>query len=485
MALALAVFLCLGSGFVLVRLGWPRQPLRTADFFLQLSLSVGFGLGIFSLIFFLALVFHFTHLLLIDCIVFALLLLICFLLRRGRAVGPAVVPKHEVQLPAWVHRFVTSAFVIALAGALYAAILRIRAYPYGDGWDSFAIWNLHARFMFRGGEHWRDGFTAVLPWSRPDYPLLLPAAIAHFWMILSIDTPFIPALFALLFTFATAGVLFSALYTLRGRMAAMLGATALLATPGFIREGIAQYADIPLSLFVLATIVFLCLYDSEAGGSNPANSGCLILAGFSCAFGAWTKNEGLLFLAVILTTRFLILIPLKATHETWIATVCETAVILLAAAPILVAVAYFKHSIAPPDDVFTDSSTTLRRLLDPARYWIVLQWYVKEFLRFGEWLIPTTLTMTALYFVAGKRNRFPRMPAPYASSQAIVLTLAGCSVVYLITSYEIHWHLRFSLNRLFLQYWPSAIFLFFLSLRYDRHTETTPSTTPQIVSKWR
>jgi len=48
---------------------------------------------------------------------------------------------------------------------------------------------------------------------------------------------------------------------------------------------------------------------------------------------------------------------------------------------------------------------------------------------------------------------------------AIVLTLAGDFAVYVITPYDIYWHLRFSLNRLFLQLWPSAIFLFFMMVR--------------------
>jgi hypothetical protein len=44
------------------------------------------------------------------------------------------------------------------------------------------------------------------------------------------------------------------------------------------------------------------------------------------------------------------------------------------------------------------------------------------------------------------------------------LTLAGYFFIYLITPRDIYWHLRFSLNRLFLQLWPSAIFLFFVAL---------------------
>jgi hypothetical protein len=51
-----------------------------------------------------------------------------------------------------------------------------------------------------------------------------------------------------------------------------------------------------------------------------------------------------------------------------------------------------------------------------------------------------------------------------ASAAALLLTLAGYFFIYLITPRDIYWHLRFSLNRLFIQLWPSAIFLFFVAL---------------------
>jgi len=50
----------------------------------------------------------------------------------------------------------------------------------------------------------------------------------------------------------------------------------------------------------------------------------------------------------------------------------------------------------------------------------------------------------------------------------LALTLAGYFAIYLITPYDLYWHLRFSLNRLFLQLWPSAIFIFFLK-SFDCH----------------
>ena len=46
-----------------------------------------------------------------------------------------------------------------------------------------------------------------------------------------------------------------------------------------------------------------------------------------------------------------------------------------------------------------------------------------------------------------------------------VLMLAGFFVVYLLSPYDLGWHLRTSLNRLLCQLWPSNLFIFFLIAR--------------------
>jgi len=68
------------------------------------------------------------------------------------------------------------------------------------------------------------------------------------------------------------------------------------------------------------------------------------------------------------------------------------------------------------------------------------------------------------YCVAGKEDRRAEQPGLPTSVLALALTLAGYFVVYVITPYDIYWHLRFSLGRLFLQLWPATLFLFFLAV---------------------
>jgi hypothetical protein len=500
MALALPALLCFVSGLAVVSVGWARRGKLASDLTLRAALSVGFGLGIFSVIFFLSRAFALPSVLAVDLMATSVLLIGVFLLRnRGANAGTFPSPTEILDLPRRLKGTLNAAFGVSLCAALYSAFMRTVAYPHGNGWDAFSIWNLHARFLFLGGAYWRDGFSALIPWSHPDYPLLLPSAIAHFWSYVGHDDARVPAAIGFGFTFSTVALLFSALSILRGRIAAILGGLALLTTPFFVELGTSQYADIPLSFFILATIALLCLHDAGAGTPFASGyRGVLALAGLAGGFAAWTKNEGLLFLCAILVARFAMLFrwtggrdPAREVLQKRVRDrVLALAIFLAAVAPALLLIAWFKHSIAPPGDLFSDRATSLHKLLDSVRYWAILRWYGKSFLRFGDWLlIPGTLLLPALYFATGAgRSRIAR-PGVRSSVFALVLTLAGYFAIYVITPYDIYWHLRFSLTRLFMQLWPSAIFLFFLAFASDREGSAPTSATgktpfrPENVSK--
>jgi hypothetical protein len=486
MLAALLALLCSASGVLLVVLLLPRESAWSVNLLLKSCLSLGCGLGLFSVIFMLSRAAGDNNLLAIDLAVFVLLLAV-YLFSRGRGAVVTTIPlSHEKTAPDWLLLVLRAAFVIALLASLYSAVLRTIAHPHGDGWDAFAIWNLHARFLFRGDVHWRDGFTQLIPWSHPDYPLLLPAAIDHFWAGLGYESQIVPALIGLVFTFGTVGLLFSSLALLRGQISAILGGLTLLATPFFIEQGTAQYADVPLSFFILAAIVLLRLYEQNSGRTRPRE--LLVFAGISCGFAAWTKNEGLLFLLAILAARLLVFFMTAsktATSEAppqpkWNARQASASLAFFLAGllPLLLLIAWFKHSVGASSELF--SSIAFHKLLDASRYHAILKWCGKDFLRFGDWfLIPGTVLLAGLYFAAPGKRMQTADPGSRASCIALVLTLAGYFLIYLITPYDLYWHLRFSLNRLFLQLWPAVIFLFFL-----RIPVLNPSPAdPESVSK--
>ena len=472
MVSGLAALLCFGMGWAIVSTGWTGGA-SPAERMLKLFLSAGYGLGAFSTLFLVLRALGMVSVPAIDVLAFAVLL-IGWRLSRRLVPGATVVPAPGHDHPGWLRGSLTAGFGAALAAALYCAVRRTIAYPNGEGWDAFAIWNLHARLLFRGGAGWREGFSALIPWSHPDYPLLLPAAIAHFWSDLGHETYVVPAIIGLVFTISTAGVLFSALMLLRGRNVAMLGGLALLATPSFIEQGTSQYADIPLSFFILATVVMLCQHDASLALSAPW-AGWIALAGLAAGFAAWTKNEGLLFLCSLLFARFLMSAGGKGTGQAGetLAQPTSFTLLLLSALPILLIILWFKRFIAPPGDLFVYAATTFHKFSDLARYRAIAKWFGKQFFRFGHWLwVPGSLLVAGIFVawrIWGPQHRGDVVATgPRTGFRvcvvALTITLCGYFVIYVITPYDVYWHLRFSLNRLFLQLWPSAIFLCFVEI---------------------
>jgi hypothetical protein len=88
--------------------------------------------------------------------------------------------------------------------------------------------------------------------------------------------------------------------------------------------------------------------------------------------------------------------------------------------------------------------------------------------------------MLVLYFLLKRNVTREEKATVRASAAALVLTLAGYFFIYLITPRDIYWHLRFSLNRLFVQLWPSAIFVFFSALGCEPLTTRRGDTEPQV-----
>lgn len=457
--LLLALGLCFASGYFLVNSAWPREQPNSAGALVRVAISVGFALAIFSIEFLFERLLGITHLLGVDAGCMASMFILYLVGRRRRSkVSLELQQIADFAIPSWIRRVLAAALAVAVLVALYSAVLRILAHPHGEGWDAFSIWNLRARFLFLGGAQWRGGFSDLIPWSHPDYPLLVPGAIAHLWTYLGHDDPLVPAIVGVVFAFSTLALLFSSLARLRGRNAALLAGLALTSTPFFIEQGTSQYADVPLSFFILASIVLLCI--------GRDHRGLLIFAGMAAGFAAWTKNEGLLFLLALAVglawaaiLRNIRDTGRNSTDRRW----RDFLLFLAGAAPVLLVIALFKHYVATAGDLFSSPRVMIYKMLAPGRYWIVFRWFLKELLRFGAWwIVPCTVAMVVFYLLVRRKQSRSRDPLCGSCVLALVLTLIGYFTIYLITPRDLYWHLRFSLNRLFLQLWPVIIFLFFL-----------------------
>jgi hypothetical protein len=460
-----SLLISLTGGILLTLLFCPSLKSGAAGLTFRLFAGGGLGLGVTSCLYFLCLLTGLVRYLpAIDLGVCLLLGILCFVLFRRNAAG------QERRLPEQGRRsrlpiLLAGIFSVELIASVTSFVFAFLKEPHGR-WDAWLIWNMHARFLFRGGDHWRDAFASGLAWSHWDYPLLLPLSIARGWQYMGGEGLFLPAVMAFLFTFLTLGLLWSALRLLRGRSQAYLAAMVLMGTPFFILMGASQFADIPLAFFMLTTIVLLLLQTR-----SPENR-VLILAGAAAGLAAWTKNEGLLFLIAAIACLF------GATVRTggWGQAARRTAGFLLGALPVLLIVIWFKTQLSPENDLISgfgpDAITA--KLTDFGRYAEIAKAFFITGISFTQGLIDVRagmqlnpgavniLLLIGYLLLAGARidgrDRTGLIPA----AAVLGLMLIGYFFVYVLTPLDLGYHLATSLNRLFLQLWPSVIFLCFM-----------------------
>ena len=455
-----SVLLALLMGLAIVTLLWPRRRLQ-ANLLMKISLACGLGIGATSCLSFLYLVVSGGRL---DGLPVAEILVLVGLLTWAVLRHPrersALADGNEAA--SWTVVGPLAALAVFLLGAASFGLCSA-CWPHGD-WDAWSMWNLHARFLYRGGEHWTSLFSKYLDWSPPDYPLMLPASVMRSWVFAGGETVGGPILIAFVFMAGVVLTLFSGLAALRGTRRASLAAIILVGTPFFTGHAAAQYADVPLSFFYLATLVLLCLADREEG-----RRGLLALAGLACGMAAWTKNEGLLFMICVLLTR-----TWSLTRTSGLRSGCRRMLPFIAGLlPVELVVLFFKLRYALPNDIVGSAgrASALERVLTPSRYVAIVEWFFKHVFTFGKWdellfipISPVPLLLGALALF-GIQSDARGLQGPATAARALGLTLAGYLVIFLITPHKLEWQMGTAGGRLLLQLWPSALFVLFMAIR--------------------
>ncbi len=459
--LILSFALALLTGMATVTLLWPHRRLQ-ADLLVKASLATGLGLGATSCLSFLYLLAapgHLGNLPVAEIVVLAVLVT-CAVLRHSPEKSALAGLK---ETGPWTLAAPMAALAVFLVGAATFA-LASACWPHGD-WDAWSAWNLHARFLYRGGEQWTGLFAEPLKWSHPDYPLLLPASVMRSWVFAGGETVAGPILVAFVFAAGIVLLLYSGLALLRGKLRASVAAMVLVGTPFFMGHAAAQYADVPLAFFYLATLVLLCLADRESADSR----GLLALAGLACGMAAWTKNEGLLFMACILLARTWTSARTSGVRACW----SRMRPLLAGLLPVALIILFFKIAYAPPNDILGPAgrASALERVLTPSRYATIGEWFLKEAFAFGRWeelpfipVSPVPLLLGALVLFGIKPDA-RRLPGPATAAWTLALTLAGYFFIFLITPNTLEWQLSSAGGRLLIQLWPSALFVFFMVIR--------------------
>jgi hypothetical protein len=454
--LSLSLIAPLTFGYFLLRSILPVQRPSSAGVFLKASLAIGFGFGVTSCLYFLVLLFvgtSQTALILFEAVSIFVLLLLTY---GKRAENNHICAKtHEKPaLQTRYEKMLSIAFYSVLVCASANFILIALRLP-GGGWDAWAIWNLHARFIFRGGEHWTDVFSSLLsPSTHPDYPFLVPLTVARIWKYLGHETQLVPVIVGMVFIFATAGLIYSALTILRSKSQGLLAGLFLFSNLSFIILGTYQYADVPMGFFFLGSFVLILMQERF-----PENYGLSFLAGATAGFAGWTKNEGLLFLVSLFISRLMVIF---LSHDRNIHKK-QLLSFILGSIPALEIIAYFKVNFAPQSDLLQGQgfAQVIDKLGQVSRYVQILKASLAVIIPVLPQVILLLVYPLCLGINRDDKNRI--------NVATLVITMffmaCGYILIYVITPYELSWHLETSQSRLLLQLWPSILLTFFMIVR--------------------
>ena len=457
----LYVLLFCAAGFGLLRFMFPGELRLSLHNALSLSLGAPIGLGIASCLYFICLSLVGPNLAVIAIVEGIFII---------AAVGLGLRAKPAASELTWADGPAGARYLTVLVGA--AAVLGLTLFlahsatkPHGE-WDAWSIWNLHARFLYRGGALWKNAFSNRILWSHPDYPVLLPGLISLCWTLARAESTLAPIGVAFVFTFATAGLLISALGILRGRVQAFIAGALLVGTVEFVEVGAMQYADVPLSFYILASIVLLCLQDR-----HPEDRRYTILAGLSAGLAAWTKNEGLLVLIAVVLARAIAVLRFGKRPA---ALVRQAGALAAGLVFPLAVVAFFKLRLAPPNDLAsTRPSDIVAHATDFGRWVTAIQGFGVRALLFGDipvqgqivrgFLIPISLVLLLYWLLVRFKVEERDRSSVATATLAVALMLAGDFAVYVLLPNDLVWQMSTSLDRLFLQLWPAGLFAFFLA----------------------
>jgi len=364
----------------------------------------------------------------------------------------------------WIFRLLPAAcMVIGLGYAGIAVVRQAGTKPNGE-WDAFAVWNLQARFLYRGSEGaWRGIFDPSLSQSNGGYPLLLPGLVNGAWTLVGDERPLVPAVLAIGFGALSIGIVWSGVSALARDERGLLSGLLLLTTPSFLLLFPDQTADIPIALYILTTVALLQFAEAWREVRRPM----LVLAGLSAGFAAWTKNEGLLFVVAVLGSHVVTLALLR--H--WRDLRTNLTMMGLGLVPILALVISFKIFLAPGDQPVE----TIGYASSAGRYGEILEGFYDAAKGFGgAWeggVHP--IVLSGLFLLLYARPLRNLRPMSLSLVLVIPVMLGGYFLVYLFSSGgSVHDFIGGSLGRLCLQLWPASVFLL---ATFSLPTSTAPA----------
>ena len=371
-------------------------------------------------------------------------------------------------------RFVAAALACVVGiSVVYFAVQFLRL-PHGQ-WDAWAIWNLKARFLARGGEHWQDLFSNAI--THPEYPHLIPAAVARLWLWIGGEAPLAGSIVGASFTYAVPLVVIGSLACLRGWTEALWGGLLVLAATPLTIYGAFQVADVPFAFFMLASVVLIA-FDITSEQRWRFST----VAGMAVGLASLVKNEGYPF--TIGMTLAYVGYQFAWDRRPFASRMVRVTGFVVAALPFWVLLLMMK-SAAPDVGIgaaFT-SEAALGKLTDPGRHKQIITAFVKTTWGWaGVWFAGVVPVFTAALLVAGWRlDRRLRAAVAFAVA-AMAIMLGSYYVAYLVSPYQLSWHIASSLHRILVHLWPTFVWAFCLVVSFEAEQGVPKTLSPRRPS---
>lgn len=436
-SLALQIpYLFIGIGILF--LVWPYS--FRSNIILKIMLGIGLGAGISSLLFFIWLLISPNNLkpyVLIEIILLFATLVALFFSRSNRK--PVSPFGFQLSKQSWFSWVFLSIFVISMIPWIFSFRSFTFMSPHGT-FDAYAIWNLRARFITQGGANWQSGLSPELNWkNHADYPMLTPTLVARSWSFLNEESTRVPIVLSATFALGLVGLLFAFLLETRGMAIASLGGLLLLSTSWLQFFPITQNADTTLAFYYLASIGLIYLFII-----NPKKQ-FIILAGLMAGLSGWTKNEGIVFIAV----SSLVLLIFFSIRTKKISSIVHKILPYISGLllPVLI-ILFFKTQLAANNDMSTELTLNqaLQQLFDPGRYYLIFKEFIKIVYSINILGISFVVWVLAYLLILGKKDT--NKTGFWILLAIVTTTLAGYFSIYLITPHPLDWHLNYSADRL-------------------------------------
>ena len=345
--------------------------------------------------------------------------------------------------------------------AILAAMSEILAKSPHGAWDSWAIWSLRGKFFAGGAAFWRNAVDPGFHLSHPEYPVMFSSYLGWSWRLAGIENIAVPQAAAYAYLLSLAGIVGAGIGVLRRASLGLMAIPVLLSPIVMVTVPASLYADLPLGVLSAATVVLLLLGIASRWGVRH-----YALAGVFASLCAWTKEEGLLHLAVFSMVALLFAWLSRAGRPRWW---LRAAVFLTCAAPAGLLYAWFRYVIAPGGTRFAGtpgsdaaSGGLVARALDLSRYGEIAGQLWQMLATLGNFLShPLLLLALALVLLGIHRQRL-KNPVFLAAAATLALLWAGYLASFLLMGGRPGPNLAASLHRLWLHTWPLFVMAVFL-----------------------